>query len=310
MASLPVLARLIARPLEALAEHLPAALHGDSHGIHQARVASRRLRELLPIVGDALDRGPRRRLRRRLRQLTRALGPVRELDVALASIERMTADLSEPLVAASELSARLSHERASHHAKLVHRFDPARVERLLGRLHRLESALAAGVEPRAWRSDLAERVTRRAIAFNAAVADAGALFSSERLHAVRIAAKQLRYALEVVGEARMAATGSMVRSLKDTQDVLGKLHDADVLLESVRRLTSDPANEARLSADVSWFDREITAETRRLHAKYLRRQAALVRLADAALDTVAPRIARGARPAAAAPAHSKARPDH
>ena len=39
----------------ALAKHLPKALTGDSHAVHQARVASRRLRETLPIVGAGLD---------------------------------------------------------------------------------------------------------------------------------------------------------------------------------------------------------------------------------------------------------------
>ena len=74
----------------ALAKHLPAALTGDSHAVHQARVASRRLRETLPIVGADLDGAKAakgaKKVRRRMRRLTRALGPVRELEVALGMV--------------------------------------------------------------------------------------------------------------------------------------------------------------------------------------------------------------------------------
>jgi CHAD domain-containing protein len=293
MASVPVLARLIARPLEALAERLPGALEGDPHHIHQARVASRRLRELLPIVSDVLKRRPQRRLRRRLRSLTRALGPVREVDVELASIDEMVADCATPLPLADEVKRDLVRARGERLAALTERFDAGRVRRLLRRLHRLESVLAEGEQPREWRVTLARRVARRAEALNEAVADAGALFDSDRLHTVRIAVKKLRYTLEVVGEARLAATGSMVRSLKEAQDILGKLHDADVLLAEVRAHAAAHVSTplaAPSDVDASWFDREITTETRRLHARYLRRQTRLVRLADTALDSLAARL--------------------
>jgi CHAD domain-containing protein len=69
------------------------ALTGDSHAVHQARVASRRLRETLPVVGADLDgtKGGKsaksaKKIRRRMRQLTRVLGPVRELEVTLGML--------------------------------------------------------------------------------------------------------------------------------------------------------------------------------------------------------------------------------
>jgi CHAD domain-containing protein len=74
----------------ALAKHLPQALTGDSHAVHQARVASRRLRETLPIVSADLDGAKAakgaKKAGRRMRRLTRALGPVRELEVTLGMV--------------------------------------------------------------------------------------------------------------------------------------------------------------------------------------------------------------------------------
>jgi hypothetical protein len=61
--------------------------HGDVRAIHRTRVASRRLREVLPVL--RLDTGTTDWLNRRLRKVTERLGPVRELDVLAATIEEL-----------------------------------------------------------------------------------------------------------------------------------------------------------------------------------------------------------------------------
>ena len=72
---------------------------GDVEAVHRSRVASRRLREILPVLGLA-DEGPRRpqavargKTRRRV---TRALGGVRELDVALGMLDEIVGGHPEP----------------------------------------------------------------------------------------------------------------------------------------------------------------------------------------------------------------------
>ena len=74
-----------ARPVHARAERRGA---GDVAALHRARVASRRLRELLPML--QLDHDKSRKLRPTLRKVTRRLGAVRELDVLLL-LDRRTA---------------------------------------------------------------------------------------------------------------------------------------------------------------------------------------------------------------------------
>ena len=54
---------------------------------------------------------------------------------------------------------------------------------------------------------------------------AGTLYAPERLHAVRIAAKKLRYGLELRATPRGLPVGSFAAALKRVQDVLGRLHD-------------------------------------------------------------------------------------
>src|SRR4030095_2714352 len=77
---------LLRQGLRALAKNLPAATRGDVNALHQARVASRRMREALPLVapGKRLSK-----LQRQVRRTTRALGPVRELDVALQMLDEL-----------------------------------------------------------------------------------------------------------------------------------------------------------------------------------------------------------------------------
>ncbi|MDP1570271.1 MAG: CHAD domain-containing protein, partial [Vicinamibacterales bacterium] len=57
-------ARLLQARLVRLLQALPAAQAGDVTSVHQARVASRRLREALPVAG-AGDAGPEMRRARR-----------------------------------------------------------------------------------------------------------------------------------------------------------------------------------------------------------------------------------------------------
>ena len=58
------------------------------------------------------------------------------------------------------------------------------------------------------------------------------------LHDLRIAAKRLRYLLELTGE---GGGGSAVKQLKRLQDTLGDIHDCDVQLPPLRALAREAA---------------------------------------------------------------------
>ena len=77
---------MIRQRLAALTRMLPGAHAGEVTAIHQARVATRRLREALPLVARGSSG---RKVARIVRRLTRSLGPVRELDVALQTLDEL-----------------------------------------------------------------------------------------------------------------------------------------------------------------------------------------------------------------------------
>jgi CHAD domain-containing protein len=54
------------------------------------------------------------------------------------------------------------------------------------------------------------------------------------LHDLRIAAKRLRYTLEVFGDVLPAASQAVVKELSRIQDEIGALHDSDVMIALLR----------------------------------------------------------------------------
>jgi CHAD domain-containing protein len=87
---MPVLttrSELLKKRVEQFTRVLQSVEKGDVRALHQARVASRRLRELVPLL--QLEHGSSRKLGRRLRKVTNRLGTVRELDVLLLLIDEL-----------------------------------------------------------------------------------------------------------------------------------------------------------------------------------------------------------------------------
>ncbi len=83
---------LLRQRLVSLLKAMPAAQAGDELSVHQARVASRRLRQALPLLGMRADAQALDRADKRVRRITRALGPVRELDVTLLLLAELAAE--------------------------------------------------------------------------------------------------------------------------------------------------------------------------------------------------------------------------
>lgn len=256
----------LTRRVRALARHLPAALEDDVEALHDARVASRRLRELLGVLASSAENEIERswrRYRSRARRLTRALGAVRELDVTLALFDELAA--AHPSVGTAVLAARLAveEERRSQRAAMLQEVSASG-----------GATLADDVETAAPRLDLGPRSThisrlRRRLAvrvdnLDGAIDAAGALYAVDRLHTVRIAVKQLRYVLELVNEIARIPVLRLVGRLKRAQDVLGRLHDLDVAAGYVRRSASPSGR-----GETEQLLRVIDGETRKLHAAYL-----------------------------------------
>ena len=70
---------------EALLAQLPSVLDGDADGVHDARVATRRIRAVLPLTLE-WHRRDIDELSARFRRIGRVLGRVRDHDVRIALV--------------------------------------------------------------------------------------------------------------------------------------------------------------------------------------------------------------------------------
>jgi CHAD domain-containing protein len=276
----PALTRLLDRRTRALKRHVPRAIAGDDIGVHQARVASRRLREAVPIISDGLHGSKAGKAGKKIRRLTQALGTVRELDVTLAIIEELAARPGIPKTALADVRAHVIAEREERRTVMHERLQQVNVEKLQRRLESVREAVAASSPDHTWRSALAHRLVTRARRLDKAMDDAGQIYAPEALHQVRIAAKKLRYVLEIADESRAASCASDLRLIKRVQDALGRLHDLQVLQHHIAEVAAAP-RPRRAPADpgLAVLGRVVEDQCRMLHARYI---ALLTDLRDAA----------------------------
>lgn len=271
-----VTSQLLARRASALKRHLPGATDGNAHGVHQARVASRRLREAVPVLTTGVKGTKAGKARGKIRRLTRALGTVRELDVTLQIIDDLTARETLPRAALEEVRGHVVAEREKRRDVMLKRLAQVNVEKLDKRLAAMGGVLAQA-ESEAWRKALGSRLVKRAKVLAAAMAEAGRMYSPEHLHKVRIAAKKLRYGMELAHDAGVKVAAGPVRTVKRVQETLGKLHDLQVLQSQVATVQAAPKGHAAPSAGLEIVARALEDQCRHLHARYV---AGLPRLAE------------------------------
>lgn len=287
---------LIRQRLTALKRALPRAREGDVTGIHQARVATRRVREALPLVA----RGAKgRKLARTVRRVTRALGPVRELDVALLTLDEMARHPDVPRGGVAALQHVVRHERRLLHQDMVRVLDRTNFDKLtrkaVASARERDEAAAAGPggarrrDPRQLAA-ARRRGARRAQALRAAIDNAAGIYLPDRLHDVRIAVKKLRYTMEIARELSGSRATARILALKRVQDLLGRMHDFEVLIARTRAAqASAAAPNLRLSADLDRLVRRLETECRQLHGRYMAVRPSLIRICDQALAAARPR---------------------
>jgi CHAD domain-containing protein len=205
---------------------------GDVKAIHQARVATRRLRSDLRTFADLLDGASGDALRDELRWLGQQLGSVRDDDVLLKRLERQIATLpAADAAAAAGLTTRLREERDAHRLALRAALEgdryPALLDAVAAAAEHPPFAEGASVDRRA-RNVLPKIVRRPWRHLEQAVNSLPAEPDDADLHEVRIRAKRTRYAAEAAAPLLGKPAARFARATARLQRVLGDLQDAVV----------------------------------------------------------------------------------
>ncbi len=221
------------RHLEALArcnEGLRRA--GDIEDVHQARVALRRLRSVLDLLRPQVGKGISP-LERRAKKLLGVLGPVRDLDVQIDFLTRDLKSQKEPAYRPGirRLLLRLKNRRAELQGSVEELYTTSAIGELARRTQRALESWAARKQESWILYPFLLPYLEDLLAFEEFIHQAEAV---EPLHKARIAAKRLRYALEIVLPVDPSALSRPVKEFKRLQDLLGDIHDCDVWATTIR----------------------------------------------------------------------------
>jgi CHAD domain-containing protein len=224
--------------------HLPGVLEGQETSIHDARIATRRLRELIPLIGGPSDV---EMIASRLRKLGRSFGRVRDADAHMAMLASIETRLSQPAPSLVVMRQGLEQKRQEVMRRLIKRLERFDVVKLIPLLD--EQTARWGWTSRVgrpWRRPLQATLVERARAAAEAIQHATGVYFPHRTHSVRIAVKKLRYAMEIAHHLGIGDRAAALRDLRKTQDLLGELHDRQQLLD---HLTAFCSQLSALSGD-------------------------------------------------------------
>lgn len=251
-----------------LLDQLPDLRRADEEGVHEARVAMRRLREVLPLLTVTHPRAARG-LRKVARRVGRNLGRLRELDVMGVQLDTLEGRVPGAAAAIAVARRQLRDSQTRRRRKVIKALEKLKLEQL----HPLrpgEGRLLARVRPRA--SARAEhRLLREQIGAHAhdvaeAIDQAAGVYFPNRLHRLRVMVKKLRYSVEAAETMGLWQPPRLLRDLRRLQARLGTLHDLQVLEKAVERL-----GDAAPRTEMELLHAVIVSDRMREYGEYLSR---------------------------------------
>ena len=220
----------------------------DIEGVHDMRVATRRLRSAMRDFAPLMTRKPLKKVKKDLKRIADALGAARDEDVAIVALEKLRGKTRSKNIKSGieDLIAERRGRREQAQINLLENISADALEELKGKFEKAVDAAA-----RRKKSD-------REISFNQAghkvvgksVEEFCALsdhiyepFIDEPLHELRIAAKRLRYAIELYTTCWGEHIVLFAKGIAEMQGFLGEVHDADVWLADLSRTLKNSKDE-------------------------------------------------------------------
>ena len=233
----------VAGRLQALRDADLAVRTEQPEGVHDLRVACRRLRSILAAFRPVLDREHTDPLRAELQWVGAQLSGARDAEVALAHLRELVAAQPVELVL-GPVAARLQQTQIKDHAAGARQVTRTLTDRrYLQLLDALDALLAdpplaeqAGEPAPAQLADAVRRSGKRLRRMVEAAREAEGDERHHLLHEVRKAAKRVRYTAEVAEVEFGEPAGALVACTKEVQDRLGAAQDTVVTREVAVRV--------------------------------------------------------------------------
>lgn len=194
--------------------------------IHDLRVASRRVREVLDYLQPSVPARRYGRLRDLARRITRNLGSTRETEVNIAHLQKWNEEKLLDPVAVELLvhSQRLQFQKSN--SKALKRIS----EKKFLQFERFFMRIRGSLKTQPTGSTILEKRSEDFLSF-----PWSSNVDDQRLHDLRIRTKKFRYSVEIYDRLHQRNLGRFLRRIKILQEVLGEFHDLFVLGEMIRR---------------------------------------------------------------------------
>jgi CHAD domain-containing protein len=270
----------------------------DIEPVHRMRVASRRLRAALPLFSACFPEKDYRHWMHEIKKITRALGNARDADVQIAFLKKyqkaqagaIPSDATAPIPASlpsgdpiSGLLMQLQKRRKILQQQVISVLDELEETQVLASMRagctlpsapgrRRKRERYFGILPGA-----ADRIGRRLAGldrFEPFVHNPDAVFEH---HALRIAAKKMRYTLETYAPLYRRGFAKPIARIKRVQDLLGDIHDCDVWIEQMTRAIIKQHTRRHPDESLAGAAISAVAPLRRLLVNRERRRARLYR---------------------------------
>jgi inorganic triphosphatase YgiF len=241
--------------------NLDAVRARQDEGVHQMRVAFRRLRSCLRTFRSVIPREASQALVGELRWLNGFLGPARDWDVFLTESLQPILTRFPHKRSLKALHRKVEETRAGHYQALQQCLDDPRYHRLILQGH-------GWLDCRAWRDNLNtaqhQGLAQAAVKFAAAllkrqhrrVVKRGlqfAVLSAEERHQLRILIKELRYSAEFFAGLFPGSTAlDYAKAAARLQDCLGALNDLRVAEQLLDELRVRPSSAVRALIE-GWY---------------------------------------------------------
>jgi CHAD domain-containing protein len=256
---------------------VPGMLDGDLDSIHDARIATRRIREALPLTHEWQRPAIADGLQALCRRLGRSLGRVRDADVQIELLQQF--EPRHPHASAALVRLRQGQEQQRRHLmrKLIKESERLGLSEELARLASRHARHSAGLWVRRnglWRHQLRHLIAMRGAEAGAAVSDTTGVYFPNRAHQARIAIKKFRYATEIGAQTGVMVDEPLIRALKKAQDLLGRVHDRQTLIDESTLAASEDKEISE--AHIRELVQAASADIHDLYRRYLAKRAGIL----------------------------------
>ena len=252
-----------------LMQHDAPTRMGEVEGVHQMRVATRRLRGDIGTFGPLIDAPWGDALVDELRWLGDLLGAVRDRDVQLASLAADDADLQGDLM---QLRAAIATARDNAREELMEALAGSRYLDLLERMvQAARDPLLTEAATRPAADVVPDLLARTADRTRGRLRDVEPDSPDQTYHAARIGAKNLRYAAEAIGPfvaRRAGRVRDIATAATAVQDLLGAHQDALVMQQQVRETMEVHRKDAVFAFAAGRYAERLEARRRELRTRY------------------------------------------